>query len=78
MNIFDKYTPAELRQLYLESEWPESFKKWLHEQMAYELLDRWLENVDEDIYNEMARDIIETTTYGYDDSDGKEMLEFHP
>lgn len=75
-NIFDIYSPYQLRQIFLEKNWPEGFKKWVHEELAYELLDSWLSDVDEDIYRNRVRDIVENMTYGYEDENGNEMLDF--
>lgn len=77
-DIFDIYDPHELRDIYndgIES-WPDNFRHWLHEQMANDLLDQWLETVSDEEYLERAKDIIECETYGYEDEDGNEMLEF--
>jgi hypothetical protein len=75
-NIFDIYTAAELRDIYLSDKWPDHFKNFLHERIADELLDSWLENVDHDTYMDRCRNIIEQETYGYPDSNGNEMLDF--
>ena len=77
-NIFDVYDPHELRDMYndgMES-WPDDFRHWLHDQMANDLLDQWLETVSDEEYLERAKDIIECETYGYEDENGNEMLEF--
>lgn len=76
MNIFDNYSAYQLRQIFAETEWPEDFKKWVHEEIAYELLDSWLSDIDDDIYRDRVRNIVEDMTYGYKDEDGKEMLDF--
>jgi len=76
-SIFDSYSPYQLRQIFSENEWPDDFKKWVHEEIAYELLDSWLSDIDEDIYRDRVRGIIENMTYGYEDEDGNEMLEFN-
>lgn len=78
MNIFDEHTAYQLRQIFSEKEWPKEFKDWIHEQIAYDLLDSWLETADEDTYKEKAREIVENTTYGYEDEDGEEMFDFYP
>jgi hypothetical protein len=77
-NIFDNYMAHELRSIYLDGmeSWPDDFRHWLHDQMASDLLDQWLETVSDEEYMERAKDIIESETYGYDDKDGNEMLEF--
>lgn len=74
-NIFDLYTAHELRQIFLQKEWPDNFKNWVHDRISQELLDSWLETVDNDVYRERVRDIVESETYGYRDDKGKEMLE---
>jgi hypothetical protein len=77
-DIFDIYDPHELRDIYNEGieSWPDNFRHWLHDQMANDLLDQWLETVSDEEYLERAKDIIESETYGYEDEDGNEMLEF--
>ena len=77
MSLFDNYSASELRQIFLQKNWPEDFRKAIHEEIAYELLDSWLESVDDDVYDERVRGIIETMTYGYEDENGNEMLEFN-
>lgn len=77
-NIFDNYNPYELRDMYndgMES-WPDNFRHWIHDQMANDLLDQWLETVTDEEYMERAKDIIESETYGYEDENGNEMLDF--
>lgn len=77
-NIFDSYTAGQIRQIFLDktNEWPEDYRKYIHEQIAYDLLNSWLESIDDDTYDERVRGLIETLTYGYEDDDGNEMLEF--
>lgn len=79
-NIFDYYTAKEIRDMYRDGmdSWPDNFRHWMHDQMASDLLDQWLETVEDEEYMERARDIIESFTYGYEDDDGKEMLELEP
>lgn len=74
--IFDEYSPYELRQIFQQKHWPQEFKDAMHKEIAYELLDSWLESVDEETYNERVRGIIENMTYGYEDDDGNEMTDF--
>jgi len=74
--IFDEYSPYELRQIFQQKHWPQEFKDAMHKEIAYELLDSWLESVDEETYNERVRGIIENMTYGYEDEDGNEMTDF--
>lgn len=78
MNIFDIYSPYQLREIFCGKYWPEDFKRWIHEQIAYELLDSYLESVDDATYKEKVRQIIENTTYGYESENGEEMLDFDP
>jgi hypothetical protein len=40
------------------------------------LLDQWLESHSDEEYRDKVKNIIEDTTYGYEDEDGNEMLEF--
>jgi len=77
-NIFDSYEPYELRDMYNDgmNSWPDDFRHWMHDQMANDLLDQWLETVTDEEYMERAKDIIESETYGYEDEDGNEMLDF--
>jgi len=77
MNIFDKYSAYELRQIYASpiSDWPEPFKNWIHKEIAESLLDSWLENVDDNEYRDRVHEIVENMTYGYPDKNGNEMLD---
>lgn len=77
-NIFDTYEPYQLREIFRGKYWPEEFKRWIHQEIAYELLDSYLESVDDVAYKEKVRQIIETTTYGYESESGEEMLDFDP
>ncbi len=79
-NIFDYYTAQEIRDFYHDGmdSWPDNFRHWIHDQMANDLLDQWLETVTDEEYMERARDIVECETYGYEDDDGNEMLELDP
>ncbi len=76
-NIFHYYTPQEIRDMYRDGmdSWPNNFRHWIHDQMANDLLEQWLETVTDEEYMERARDIVECETYGYEDDDGNEMLE---
>jgi hypothetical protein len=77
-NIFDDYTAAQLREMFLENRnsWPDNFLHWVHDQMASDLLDQWLDVATEEEYLEKAKDIVEDMTYGYEDENGNEMLDF--
>jgi len=76
-NIFDFFNPHELRTIFKQKEWPQEFSNYVNTEIAFELLESWLENVDDETYRERVRSIIENTTYGYEDEDGNEMLEFN-
>jgi hypothetical protein len=84
MNIYDFYTPEQLRQEFLEGKdnggngWAEDFQHWVNMEIADELLNNYLSNISEREYIERVREIVEDYTYGYEDEDGKEMLEFNP
>jgi hypothetical protein len=79
-NIFDKYTATKLREIYTtpQEQWPEDFLHFIHDEIADELLDNWLEQSDMDEYMEKAREIVEDNTYGYKDENGNELLDFLP
>ena len=78
MDIFDNYAAYQLRKMYNNGidAWPDDFRHWLHDVMAHDMLDQWLETVSDEEYLERAKDIIECETYGYEDEDGNEMLDF--
>jgi hypothetical protein len=78
MSIFDDYTPAQLREIFREptNSWPEDFICFVNDELSDDLLDQWLDNHTDDEYRSMVKDIIENMTYGYEDEDGNEMLEF--
>jgi hypothetical protein len=79
-NIFDKYTATKLREIYTtpQEQWPEDFLHFIHDEIADELLDNWLEQSDMDEYMEKAREIVEDNTYGHKDENGNELLDFLP
>lgn len=78
MSIFDDYTPAQLREIFREptNSWPENFLCFVNDELSDDLLDQWLESHSDSEYREAVKDIIEHMTYGYEDDDGNEMLEF--
>lgn len=78
MNIFNDYTIAELRDILNEptNSWPEDFLCFVNDELSDDLLDQWLESHSEEEYVEKVRDIIDSVTYGYEDDDGNELLEF--
>lgn len=78
MNIFDDYSAAAIREIFRDdtNSWPEDFCVHVNRELAFDLLDQWLEHHDDKEYRAKVRDIIEDLTYGYEDDDGNEMLEF--
>jgi|LakMenE01Jun11ns_1017448.scaffolds.fasta_scaffold9950157_3 hypothetical protein len=80
MDIFDSYSAAELREIFRDptESWPENFCNFVNQQLADDLLDQWLEQSSDNEYRDRVKDIIEDLTYGYEDKDGNEMLEFDP
>ena len=78
MNIFDHYSAAELRDIFRDptESWPEDFCNFVNRQLADDLLDGWLDNSSDNEYRDRIKDIVEDWTYGYEDEDGNEMLEF--
>jgi hypothetical protein len=80
MSIFDSYTAEQLREVYNtpQEKWPEDFLHFIHDEIAGELLDEWLERSDMDEYMEKAREIVEDLTYGLQDNNGNELLDFLP
>ena len=78
MNIFDDYTAAQLRQIFRDptEQWPEDFCRFINNELAGDLLDSWLEQSTDNEYRSRAKDIVENWTYGYEDEDGNEMLDF--
>lgn len=59
-NILDKYTAHELKEIYYtpQETWPEDFLHFIHDEMARDLLDNYLEQVDMDEYIERAGEIV--------------------
>jgi hypothetical protein len=78
MNIFDSYSAAELREIFREAteSWPENFCNFVNRQLADDLLDSWIEQATTEEYRDRVKDIVEDFTYGYEDENGNEMLEF--
>jgi hypothetical protein len=77
-NIFDEYTPAQIRDIYQEpfEDWPDDFRHHIHDEIAADLLDSWMEQCEEDEYMERVRQVIEDLTYGYEDEHGNIMEDF--
>lgn len=61
-NILEKYSKEQLIEFVNNNngdvDWPDDFKEWMKEQMAYELYDRLVNSGDEDQFDYLARDII--------------------
>ena len=78
MSIFDSYSAGELREIFNEptNSWPEDFICFVNDELSDDLLDQWLDSHSDEEYRDMVKDIIENTTYGYEDENGEEMLEF--
>lgn len=59
-DIFDKYTAHEIKEIYYtpQETWPEDFLHWVHDEIANELLDNWLEQADMDEYIERVGEIV--------------------
>lgn len=80
MGILDTYSAYEVRDIWRDDTnvWPEDFINSVNDVLASDLLDMWLESHNNDEYRERIREIIEDTTYGYEDEEGNEMLDFNP
>jgi hypothetical protein len=80
MNIFDSYSAAELREIFRDpiTAWPEDFREFVEGQIASDLLENWVEQATTEEYRDRVRDIVESFTYGYEDEDGNELLDFNP
>ncbi len=78
MSIFDDYTPAQLREVFLEptNSWPDDFICFVNDELSDDLLDQWLDNHSDEEYRAKIRDIIEDLTYGQEDDEGETLLEF--
>jgi hypothetical protein len=59
-NIFDKYTATQLREIYNtpQEKWPEDFLHWIHDELANDLLNEYLETADMDEYIARAGEIV--------------------
>lgn len=58
--IFDTYTAEQLREIYStpQEKWPEDFLHFIHDEMANDLLNEYLETADMDEYIERAGEIV--------------------
>lgn len=79
MHWSDNFSAGQMREMFKKptNSWSDEFLKVVHQWLADELLDSWLESHDDDQYRERIKDIVEEITYGYEDDNGKEMLEFN-
>jgi len=59
-NIFDKYTVHQLKEIYYtpQETWPEDFLHWIHDVLANDLLNEYLETADMDEYIARAGEIV--------------------
>jgi len=80
MGIFDIFTASEMRDIWRDetNAWPENFTLCVNDLLANDLLDSWLDNHSDEEYRERIREIVEAETYGYEDDDGNELLDFNP
>lgn len=80
MGILDTYSAYEVRDIWRDdtNSWPEDFILSVNDVLASDLLDQWLESHSDAEYRERVREIVEDETYGYEDEDGNEMLDFNP
>ena len=44
-NIFDFFNPHELRTIFKQKKWPQEFSNYVNTEIAFELLESWLENL---------------------------------
>ena len=60
MKIFDIYTAEQLREIYEtpQETWPEDFLHFIHDEMANDLLNEYLETADMDEYIARAGEIV--------------------
>ena len=59
-DILDKYTTHELKEIYYtpQEKWPEDFLHFIHDEMANDLLNEYLETADMDEYIARAGEIV--------------------
>jgi len=72
------YSASQMREIFKTptNTWSEDFLRLVHQWLADELLDSYLENIDENQYRERIRGIVEDMTYGCEDDNGHELKEF--
>lgn len=78
MHWSDHFTAGQMREMFNKptNSWTPEFRKVVHEWLAYELLDGFLEAHDDEQYRERVKSLVENETYGYEDDEGNEMLDF--
>lgn len=78
MHWSDHFTAGQLREVFSKptKSWSKEYRDIVNEILAYELLDAFIENADDEQYRERIKEIVESTTYGYQDDEGNEMLDF--
>jgi hypothetical protein len=60
-DILDKYTKEQLKDFVNSDKcipWPDDFREWITEDMAYEVFDRWCEGHDDDDFYDLAKSIL--------------------
>ena len=59
-DIFDKYTAHQIKEIYYtpQDTWPEDFLHWVHDEMANDLLNEYLDTADMDEYIERVGEIV--------------------
>jgi hypothetical protein len=71
---------ADLKNITFETngtqELHDDFRHFLHDEIAADFLEAWMEQCEEDEYMERVRQVIEDLTYGQEDDDGNIMKEF--
>jgi hypothetical protein len=62
-NILEKYSKEQLTKFVTgngDFDWPDDFKEWMKESMAYELYDRWINALsNEDEFDSLAKEVVE-------------------
>lgn len=78
MHWSDHFSAGDLREMFKKptNSWSEEYLEVVNQWLADELLDSFLESHDDQQYRERIKGIVEDMTYGYEDNDGKEMLDF--
>lgn len=74
-HIFDLYTPQQLREMYFET-WESDYHEWLNNEVGRKLLYELLEDSNIEKLKRLQMQVIEETTYGYEDDYGYDLKEF--